>query len=313
MKMVRGFAAAVMVALLAACGGGGSGGSSSEQSPAPVVKFCPDEATPIPAKGTTFCPFVNISAPSTLGSVDPQTFLQGLTVQFDGGLDPGSIMKNVVLWEGAVDTGTSVAGTTSLAAGNRDLTFVPTQRLAYGQSFVLVMNLTDSVGRPVSSTIPFTTTAMVCADNAVWSNPATFSDVYRDCVADVGIQTQVDPTFNTVQDDTCVVTVGTPLTSACKAYMANGTMLLANTSIVVGGHAVMWAVYSGTDKSDNFVLLDVNDSSNPVPVATFVSPAPLKNITGNATGMFARTTDGKGSQLTVNSSSNIVWTCVLGC
>jgi hypothetical protein len=258
---------------------------------------------------------VNISAPTTLSSVDPQTFGQGLTVQFNGGLDPASIMKNVVLWQGAVDTGTSVAGTTSLAGGNRDLTFVPTQRLAYGQSFVLAMNVTDSVGRPVSSTVPFTTNAMVCADNAIWSNPANFSAVYQDCVAGIGVQTKIDQAYNKVQDDTCVVTVDTPLTSACKAYLANGTMVLANTSIVANSHLVTWMAYVGTDGKSNLVLLDTNDpaDASPVPVAKLVLPSPLSWIIGNVTGASIKTADGKTSQASLDATNSIILSCLVGC
>ena len=124
---------------------------------------------------------------------------------------------------------------------------------------------------------------MVCADNAIWSNPANFSPVYQDCVADIGVQTLVNP-FNTLQDNTCNITLGTPLSAECKAYFANGTMVLSNTSTVVNGHSTVWMSYVGTDDVSNIVLLDANDQSNLVPVGTMTLPSSLVWVIGNPTG-----------------------------
>lgn len=302
------FAAALA---LTACGGGGGDSPAPSVAQNPGTVTCPNGT---PAATSAACPVVGPATPVNITNLDPASISKGLALSFNGALDPTSVtVQNVVLWLGAIDTGTSVAGNSTLSADGKSIIYTPVQRPAFGQSYTLDAKVKDSVGRSVQWTVPFTTLAMVCANNAIWSNPANFSSVYQNCVADIGIQVQVNAVFNTLQDNTCAVTVGTPLTPACKSYMANGTMLLANTSIVVNGHAVMWMVYSGTDKSDNFVLLDVNDTSNPVPVATFVSPVPLVWVIGNPTGMFVHMSDGKGSQLTVDQNSQVVFSCVLNC
>lgn len=320
--------AAIAIALTGCGGGGGGGGdagntsvvSSTTTTTLPAIATCPNGSA-APVTGAANCPVVAPNAPITLSTVTPRSFKQGLTVQFNGALDPSSVTNvNVVLWKGTVGTGTKVAGAASLAANGKDLTYAATQFLANGSSYTLDISVTDTIGRPVHLTIPFTTTAMVCADNAIWSNPANYSSIYQDCVADIGVQTLVNPAFNTLQDETCVVTTGVPLSAACKAYMANGTMILANTSVVANGHSTMWMAYIGTDGKSTLVLLDVNSMGNPVPLDVMARPAPLiwtiGNLTGvnidlNVSGISGVLTN---EQVTWNaSSSKLVATCMRNC
>lgn len=304
----------VMLATLFGCGGGGGGGGSNSTPSIVAIATCPN-GDPVPATGIKDCKTVAVATSFTLGSIEPRAYNGEITIPptaFTGKIDPSSTV--VTLWLGAVNTGTVVAEKASFAADGT-ITESSVQWLAYGQSYTIAIDGKDSVGRTVHLEFPFTTHAMVCADNITWSNPANFSPVYQDCVADIGIQTQINPLYNTLQDNTCIVTIGSPLTAACKAYMANATMVLSNTSIVVNGHSVMWDVYLGTDGTSNAVLLDINDPTTPVPVAIYVSPVPILFVwdIGNPTGIFIHTIDGKGSQLTVDSGSNIVSTCILGC
>jgi len=312
---------AAIAITLTGCGGGGGGSAPAPITPTtpttPTSVKCPDGST---ALGTANCPTVTPNAPTALSAVTPRLFKQGVTIQFNGALDPNSVTNvNVVLWKGTINTGTKVAGTASLANG-KELTYAAVQFLANGSSYTLDINVNDTIGRPVHLTIPFTTTAMVCADNAIWSNPANFSSIYQDCVADIGVRTLVNPAFNTSQDDTCIVTVGVPLASACKAYMANGTMMLANTSIVANGHSTMWMAYIGTDGKSVLVLLDVNNMSNPVPLGVKTLSAPLISLIGNPTGVNIDTNVSgipgvlTKTQVTWNaSSSTFVPTCELNC
>ena len=328
MKKVRLLAASAALAaalMLSGCGGGGGGGGGTGDVPAApsviATATCPN-GSPVPATGTKDCPIVGLATGFILPAVDPRTSTVDPRASngeiaippaiFSGKIDPSSTV--VTLWLGASNTGTAVAGKESIAADGT-ITLAPVQWMAYGQAYILVIDAKDSVGRLVHLEIPFTTITMVCANSAIWSNPANFSKVYKDCVADIGVQTQINPLYNTLQDDTCIMTIGTPLTAACKAYMANGTMMLANTSIVVNGHAVLWDVYLGTDGVSNAVLLDINDPTNPIPISTFVSPASIVFIwdIGNLDGLFIHTGDGKGSQLTVDPNQKVVPTCKVNC
>ena len=315
---IQSLCAAFVVAVLSACGGGGGGGGGetppAASNPTPATITCPNGTT---AATATACPTVGTNAPITLSSVIPHMFRQGLTIQFTGALDPNSVTnRNVVLQQ---STGTVLTTTTSLAAGNKDLTIVPTQILANGQSFSLQITVNDSLGRPVQLIIPFTTPAMVCVDNAIWSNPATFSTVFQDCVAPIGVQTMVNTIFNTLQDGSCTITVGTPLTSACKAYLANGTMMLVNTSLVVNGHAVTWMAYIGTDGKSTIVLLDTNDPANAslTPLGILVLPSPLVWLIGNPSGVNVDVTVAgvlRNEQVTWSTStSSLVATCLKNC
>ena len=243
-----------------------------------------------------------------------------MLVQFNGALDLSSITTaNVVLWKGVVGTGTKVAGAASLAANNKDLTYAAVQYLANGSSYTLDINVTDSLGRPVHLTIPFTTTPMICADNAIWSNPANFSPAYQDCVADIGVQTLVDKSYNTLQDNTCSINVSSPLTAECKAYLANGTMLLSNTSIVANGHSTMWDSFIGTDGVSNIVLLDTGTAGAPIVIGKLALPSDLVWIIGNPTGAsidIVTSVNGvlRNEQVTWNaSSSTITVTCKTNC
>ena len=229
-----------------------------------------------------------------------------------GALDPATVTDaNVTLSNGADVVGSAV----SLSADGRTLSLVATKRLGFGTADAFAATVKDTLGRTVQMNIAFTTTAMVCADNAIWSNPANFSTVYQDCAAGIGVQVKVDQTYNKVQDDTCTLTLGAPLSAACKAYLANGTMLLANTSIVANSHLVTWMAYVGSDGKSNLVLLDTNDPANasPAPVALVTLPSPLSRLTGNVTGASVRTADGKTSQASLDTANNISITCLAGC
>jgi hypothetical protein len=337
------FVAVVASFLFVGCGGGGGGGSDGGSTPTVAVGIPASPVTPVtPAPnpppisknapcpdGTDqavgkICPVVGPIEPVTLAAaaISPHSFKQGATIQFNGTLLDTSVTdKNVVLWHGAVGTGTAVAGTVSLAAGKKDITYVPTQWLANGQSYTLAISINDSIGRLVQLAIPFTTNAMVCSDNVIWSNPATFSATYQDCVAGIGVQTLVNPNFNTLQDGTCTITIGTPLSSACKAYMANATMVLADTSVVVNGHASIFMVYGTDAKNNNIVLLDANDPNNLVPVGMIALPNPFVwmwiigyptgasiSLSTNTAGVF------KSEQVTWSAStSTLVEKCTMNC
>jgi hypothetical protein len=137
-----------------------------------------------------------------------------------------------------------------------------------------------------------------------------FTAAYQDCVAPIGVQTIVDQSFNALQDNSCIIVIGAPLSASCKDYMANGTMTLANTSVVAlpTGHATLWAVYVGLDKVNNLVLLDVNDPANPVAIATMATPAPLSWMIGNPTGLALAMTDGKKALVKVGAANALTIT-----
>lgn len=308
------FVATLVVAVplfLSGCGGGGGGGGDAPAAAVnPVVTVtCPNGAS---AATASACPVVGTIAPVTLSSVTPRQFVQGLTIQFNGAIDPSSLTsKNIVLQQG---TGPVLTTTASLAAGNRDLTIVATQILANGQSFSLQLTLYDSLGRPVQLSAQFTTAAMVCSDNAIWSNPATFAAVLQDCVAGVGVQAKITPAFNKLQDNSCTLTVGVPLSAACHAYLANGTFLLAATSMLVNNnHTALWAVFNGLDDKGQVVALDINDNANPIVVAVLALPSAITSITGNPGGAFIRTAAGRGSEFSVDASSAMKEVCMIGC
>jgi len=302
------FAVAVGFLITACGGGGGGGGTSSPVGPPAGQITCPDGTF---AKDVSACPAVTLIA-SDYANVDPHALKQGAIAQFTGALDPAGATVGTLLRKGDAFTGTVVSGAVSLSSDNMDLFDKPTQWLVYGQTYNLAIDINDSVGRPVSVDIPITTIPMSCTNTVVWSTPANYSPQLKDCVAPIGVQAQVTE-FNKLQDETCIVIAGTPLTAECKNYLANGTVMLANTNITVGGHAMMWMSYFGTDELSNVVLLDTADPSNPVPIAKTILTSPLVWIIGNPTGAFVHTADGKSSQLTVDSANKIVQTCMTGC
>jgi len=299
--------AVAVIFLITACGGGGGGTSSPAGPPAGQIT-CPDGSF---ANDVSACPAVTLIA-SDYANVDPHMLKQGVIAQFTGALDPASVTDGALLRNDDAITGTVVPGAVSLSSDNMDLFDKPTQWLAYSQTYNLAIDVNDSIGRTVSVDIPITTMPMSCTNTAIWSTPANYSSQLKDCVSPIGVQAQVTE-FNKLQDDTCIVTAGTSLTTECHAYLENGTVGLTNTGIIVGGHTVMWMIYIGTDNLSSVVLLDVNVPTNPVPVATLILPSPLVWIIGNPTGAFVHTADGKGSQLTVDSADKIVQTCMTGC
>lgn len=282
-----------LVIFITGCGGG-SGPMAVDQMPCPDGSFAKDAAS---------CQPVGLLSPIPLMNFDPRN--GKIVVQFTGALDLNSItVDTFALRTGDTITDIPISGAISIAAW--DVTFTPTQFLAYDRIYNLDINIKDSVGRPVELNFSFKTMD-ICTD------VATFSTEYQACVSGIGVQTQVNPTYNTLQDGTCVITVGTPLTEECKAYMANGTMVLVDMDVVVGGHPTMLMTYLPISEPRDIILLDVNDPDSPVPISVFTLSQQLTWITGNVDGAFIYTADGKGSQLTVDSSSQIVSTCVTGC
>jgi hypothetical protein len=287
-------------------------------TPAPTLPPCPTGEAQIASK---ICPDV-LPASTTVAQdavVSPHSF-KGVAVTMTGTLDPASVTNETV----TLSSGTKpvpVGGAVSLSADGKTLSFVPTMRLAYGQTYYFATTMKDTLGRQVGISITFTTSAMSCVDNTIWSDPATFSATYQDCVAGIGTQTLVNPNFNTLQDNSCVITVGTPLTSSCKAYMSNGTMVLSNTSVVVNGHASIFMVYGTDAKNNNIVLLDANDPNNLVPVGMIALPNPFVwmwiigyptgasiSLSTNTAGVF------KSEQVTWSAStSTLVEKCTKNC
>lgn len=318
MKINRLSAAFVAALILSACGGGG-GGDSSPAPVVPVVVTPPTPVVPTPIVVTvtcpngstiasaTDCPAVGTAPIALQGAVMSPTALdQGVTLQFNGALNPTTI--SVVLKQQDVVWGS----TWTIAGGNKDVTFKPTVRLAYGQSYIVLLTATDTIGRAVSVTFSFSTSAMVCTSNSVWSNPAVFSVVGQDCVAPVGVQALVTPSLNTMTDTSCTPTVGIPLTAACKAYLGNGTILLADTSIFVNNHNMVWMAYIGLDTKSNLVLLDTTTMA---PIGTTALSGPLAWLIGNPTGVNVDVTIGgllRNEQITWNGASFTV-TCHSNC
>jgi len=311
MSMARLVYGVTVIATLLGCGGGGGGGGDSSAAPTMSGQItCPDGS--LSAK-VADCPVVTTVAPVTLSTVDPAKFGQGLTVQFNGTIDPKSL-DGVTLVLGDPATGTNVAGKASVASNGKDVTFTPTQRLAYGgQKYDEHLKLLDSLGRVIDLHVPFSTVAMSCVDTTKWQNPATFSNVYQDCVAPVAGRALVDQTYNKVQDDTCAITVGTPLSTACKGYMANGTFLLADTGVVVNSHNAMWLVYVGLDGVNHAVLLDVGDAAHPVPVGMLALPSPLVSVTGNPLGLYVSMSNGAIWELMPGAGGALTTKCYVGC
>lgn len=262
---------AVVVMLLSACGGGGGGGDDS-----PHVSAA---SGPSPSSGSS-TPAVTGSVVGALqGTTVAASSLGAIDITFSGALDPSSVSASYL--QGG--TLPSVAGVIVLSAGNTKVTVTPKIRLAFGQQVTLVVTAKDTIGRTVTTSVSFATSAMSCV-SPIWSNPATFNTALQDCVAPIGVQALVTPGLNTMQDDSCVFTVGVPMTPQCKLIAANGTLLFVDTSIVVNGHSVIWAAFIGTDGKSRIVLFDMNDPNNPVPLGTMVLPNSLLWEIGNPSG-----------------------------
>jgi len=295
------FVATALVAMLAACGGGGGGdsGGSPSPTPSPTAIACPDGSS---ATSAATCPAVSAPSgaqPTTTGTVK---------VSFTGTLASAT----AVLWKGAVG-GTPVAGTSSLSSDLKVVTFTPTVRIAYGdQQYNMVITGTDSVGRTVQTTTSFSPGPMVCANNEVWSNPATFVSAYQACLAPIGVQTLMDPVIHKMTDTSCTFTVGSPLSAACKLYAANGTLMFANTSITVNGKAMVWIGWFGQDGSSNLALLD---AATLAVVAKTTLGNPLVWMIGNPTGVNIDVRVGtvlRNEQVTLVGAELVV-TCRVNC
>lgn len=298
MKLFSNLVVAVLVATLAACGGGGGGGDSGgSPSPTPASITCPDGSS---ATSAATCPTVAASGGA-------QSALDGTTVSFSGTLASAT----GVLWKGAVD-GTPVAGTSSLATDMKTVKFTPTVRLAHGQTYTFVVTGIDSVGRTVQTTTTFVHGPMVCANNAVWSNPAAYVPAYDACVAPLGVQTLMNSAANTMTDTSCVFVVGQPMSATCKAYAANGTLMFANTGVTVGGKATVLVVYYAQGGQSQLALLDATTLSV---INTIGFSNQLVWINGNPTGAAIATNVGgkeRREQMTYNGST-FVFACYAGC
>jgi hypothetical protein len=174
-----------------------------------------------------------------------------------------------------------VGSSWTIAAGNKDLTFKPVVRLAYGQTVTVTITAKDTLGRAVAVTFTFSTSTMTCSSNAVWSNPAVLSSTLNGCVAPIGVQALTNVATNTMSDTSCVFVANAVMTAGCKAYAANGTLLFANTSIIVQNDPQVWIAYFGVDGSSNLVLLDVTTQKV---VGKMILSSPLVWIIGNPTG-----------------------------
>jgi hypothetical protein len=291
MNIMRSLCLVIITAVLSACGGGGGGGLVTPATPVqPAQPIVTLKAGPVAIKTPT------------VNGVVTQQFSGSLT----GALDQDGF--KAILWQGAIGTGTLIAGTSTLSTDGMTTTFIPTVRLPLGQTYTLEVTGKDLVGRSVDTSTPFTMPAMTCVDNAVWSNPALFSTAYQDCIGPIGVQALSNLTMNTVQDSSCVITVGTALSAPCKVYMANGTMLLADTGTLVNASdPTVWMTYFTPDGSSNIVLLDVQDPSNPMTVAKLVLPEFTISEIGNPTGendYIATASNGtKEEQLSWNGTS----------
>ncbi len=320
MKSVRMAVAAGMVVLLAGCGGGGGGGDNSPAQTASVSATkaaCPTGAA-APGGDTSKCDAIGGTALSATTNLDPAAVLaSGLPLPFNGTVDAKSVTTgNVKFWLGAADTGTQVSGTPALSADGKTVTFTPAQRPAYGASYTLVANVKDTAGHSASWTVPYTTAAMQCNNitgisllaQTTWSNPANYSSVLRDCVAPLGVQAVLDAAYNKM-DVACIFPViGQPLSDACKTQLANGTVVLADTTIVINSHLVTWAFANGSDGLGKLAALDTNDPSNasPIAVATAGFSSAFKWGVGNTTGVLVCAADGNAYQVSAGSATGVL-------
>lgn len=305
--------AVILAATLGACGGGGGGespgtntgntGGNTGGTGGTTSVSCPDGKA---AASASACAAVTANVSALQGTTqNPTLFNQGVVIQFNGSLDPS---KTVETWkQGGIGITTTLA--TSITNNVTTLTVVPTMRVAYGADEVLTIDAIDSVGRPVEVTLSFKTSAMTCTSNSVWSNPANFVAAYGDCVAPIGVQALMSTAANTMTDTSCTFAAGVLWTDACKAYAANGTLLFADTSIVVQNDQVVWIAYYGKDGASNLVLLDATTKKV---VGTVVLSSQLSWIIGNPTGAAIALSNGKRYQARWDGAA-IAVACTVGC
>ena len=325
-KLVLTAFAAVLAILLFGCGGGSGGSGDASAPPAAIATATCPNGNPVPTTGTKDCSATGITALPSSSDLDPVAIsIKGYAVESNGQLDPTSVTAQTVkLWLGAADTGTQIAGSPVLSSDGKTITFTAVQRLASGKKYTLAGDVKDTVGRTVGFASAFTTAAMVCnaitgvslAAQTTWSNPANYSSVLGDCDAPIGVQAMLNPAYNKM-DVSCVIpSIGQPLSDACKAQLANGTIVLADTSIVINSHLVTWALANGSDGLGKLMALDTNDptNANPLVVASAGFTSALKWVIGNPTGVSVCTADGNASQVTVDSvTNNLIATRVRGC
>lgn len=295
--------AVILTAVLGACGGGGGGDSGDASTATPTSVTCPSGS---PAATASACMAVTANVSALQGSTqNPTLFNQGVTLQFNGALDPS---QTVVTWkQGTANVVTAV----KFAAGNRDMTVTPSMHLAFGSTQTLTISAVDSVGRPVTVNLSFVTAPMVCANNAIWGNPATFVPAYDACVAPIGVQTLMNGAANTMTDTSCVFVVGQPMSAACKAYAANGTLMFANTGVTVGGKATVLVAYYAQGGQSQLALLDATTLSV---INTIGFSNSLVWINGNPAGAAIATNVGgtqRREQMTYGST--FVFACYAGC
>ena len=151
---------------LVACGGGGGGGTTT---PTTVTKniVCPngtqksgtgttdqaalDAATAQCALGTV----VSVT-PADKSLVSPPTVIATST---DSLLDLSSVTAaNVSLKAGTV----SIPGTVAVDATTKGFSFTPTTKLLFSQAYSFVASVKDSLGRAISVSTGFTTSAVQC-------------------------------------------------------------------------------------------------------------------------------------------------------
>lgn len=294
-KWVLNLGAAVMLALVTACGGGG--GSDTTAVTPPVVNppgasvNCPDGTA---AASADKCALVTASFSIQSGAtVDLNSVNNGVVVTFSGAMQqsPGTI---------DFSQGSGLLfGFPHWNSTNTAFTWVPSVRAGFGQTDKLSGDLNDKLGRPVHFEVPFTTSAMSCTNNAVWSNPASYSTAAQDCVAPVGVQVVLDSVNNKMQDASCTFTVGAAVTADCQKYAANGTLTLADTSIVVANDPVVWVAYYGQNGASNLVLVDKTTFKV---VGSMQLPGTLTWYYGNPTGAAVHV-DGVTHQVGWNGSA----------
>lgn len=307
--------AVILTAAMAGCGGGGGGGESgsvtptptpSNPTPTPTVITCPNGSV---STSVATCPAVTADVSALEGTTQsPTLFNQGLMLQFNGSLKPN---ETVVTWKQS-GVGIEILVTTTITNNITSITVTPSIRLAYGAAQTITVTGTDALGRAVNVTLTFTTSAMTCTSNDVWSNPATFKDAYQACLAPIGVQTLMNTVINKMTDTSCAFTAGVALSPACKAAAANGTVMFAETAVVVLNNPTVWIAYFGADGSSNLVLLDAVTQKV---VGTTVLPGPLAWIIGNPTGAAIALTVGgvtKRYQASWNGSA-IALTCTVNC
>lgn len=278
--------AAVLVAVaLSGCGGGGSDS---------VAVTTPPVTTPPPPSASVACPDGTSAATAAqcaavtatvsiaaAASVDPAVLNKGLTVQFTGAIKPAS--GSLGLTQG----GAVLPSTVTVNAANTVVTLVPSFRAGFGQQMELTGDVNDALGRPIHVGVKFSTGARSCSNNALWSNPATFSATVGDCVAPKGVQATVDSMgVNKMQDSSCTFAVLAPLAVECQKYVKNATIVFSDTDNPVQDHpSVVWGIVYGSFGNGIGVLFDKTTMSV---ISRVVLPPNVEWIIGNPTGAAIR-------------------------